>query len=181
MKEQRKLKQSQTKLSFSGGPAYVSVPPPAKSQHMGLGPQPTPAPSTASAPASAPAQPSAPATTSTGIVALTQRSSNVVRLPPGSTLTPRQGLLLSAHQLESSLGWEALPMHTLSGNSFGSDKQFAMDWASADGGKVSSQRTTSIHPSSGSMVAKTLHELQIATLKASQTATVSSTNPNCLP
>ena len=72
-------------------------------------------------------------------------------------------------------------MQTLSGNSFGSDKQFAMDWASADGGEVSSQRTPSIHPSSGSMVAKTLHELQIATLKASQTATVNSTNPNCFP
>ena len=93
----------------------------------------------------------------------------------------KKGLLLSAHQLESSLGWEALPMHTLSGNSFGSEKQFAMDWASADGGEVSSQRTAPMHPSSGSMVAKTLHELQIATLKASQTATVSSTNPNCLP
>ena len=128
LKEQRKLKQSQlTKHTFSGAPAYVAVTPPAKSQHMGLGPQPTSAPPTASVPASAPAQASAPATTSTGTVALMQQSLNVVRLPPGSTLTPRQGLLLSAHQLESSLGWEALPMHTLSGNSFGSDKQFAMD------------------------------------------------------
>ena len=62
-------------------------------------------------------------------------------------------------------------MQTPSGNTFGSDKKFAMDWAS--------QRSAPMHPSSGSMVAKTLHELQIATLKASQTATVSQ-KPNLI-
>ena len=124
-------------------------------------------------------QPPAPA--SAGTVALAQQSPNLVRLPPSSTLTPKQGLLLSAHNLESSLGWEGLPMHTLSGNSFGSDKKFAMDWASTDASEMSSQKTAPMHPSSGSMLAKTLHELHIATLKASQTATVSPTNPNCIP
>ena len=64
-------------------------------------------------------------------------------------------------------------MQTPSGNSFGSDKNFAMDWTSADAGEVSSQSSASPHPSSGSMVAKTLHTLQIATLKASQIAMVS--------
>ena len=126
---------------------------------MGLGPEP------------APTQPSASASART--VALMQQSPNLVRLPPSSTLTPKQGLLISAHNLESNLGWEALPMHTVSGNTFGSDKKFAMDWASADTSEVSSQRSAPMHPSSGSMVAKTLHELQIATLKASQIATVS--------
>ena len=71
-------------------------------------------------------------------------------------------------------------MHTLSSNTFGSDKKFPMDWASVDTSEVSSQKTAPMHPSSGSMVAKTLHELQIATLKASQTATVSPKNPNCI-
>ena len=104
---------------------------------------------------------------------MVQQSPNLVRIPPSSTLTPKQGLVISAHNLESNLGWEALPMQTLSGNTFGSDKKFAMDWASADIGEVSSQKTAPMHPSSGSMVAKTLHELQIATLKATQTATVS--------
>ena len=54
-------------------------------------------------------------------------------------------------------------MQTLSGNSFGSDKKFAMDWVSAHAGEVSSQRSTPVHPSSGSMVAKNLYELQIVT------------------
>ena len=93
-------------------------------------------------------------------------------MPPSSTLTPKQDLLISAQNFESNLGWESLPMQTSSGNTFGSDKKFAMDWDSADTGEVSSQRSAPMHPSSGSMVAKTLHELQIATLKASQTATV---------
>ena len=158
LREQRKLKQTQLPRK-SPAPAYVAVPSPAKEK--------------AAAPTqpAASAQPAAPA--STGTVALVQQSPSSFRIAPGSTLTPRQGLLLSAHNLESDIGWEALPMQTPSGNTFGSDKKFAMDWASADTGEVSSQRSTPMHPSSGSMVAKTLHELQIATLKASRTATVS--------
>ena len=68
-------------------------------------------------------------------------------------------------------------MQTPSRNSFGSDKNFAMDWTSADAGEVSSQRSMSVHPSSDSMVAKNLYDLHIATLKASKTATVSKTEP----
>ena len=101
----------------------------------------------------------------------------MARFLPTSTPTPKQSLLILAQNLEANLGWESLPMQTPSGNSFGSNKKFAMDWASADTGEVSSQRSTSVHPSSGSMVAKNLYELQIATLKASQTATVSKTEP----
>ena len=154
LKEQCKLKQTQlSKKTSAGAPAYISVTPPAKDQHT--------------------ASTQSPAPASSGTVAVVQRSPNLVRLPPSSTLTPKQGLLITVQSLESNLGWEALPMHTLSGNTFGSDKKFAMDWASADTGEVSSQKTAPMHPSSSSMVAKTLHELQIATLKASQTATVS--------
>ena len=56
-------------------------------------------------------------------------------------------------------------MQIPSGNSFGSDKNFAMDWTSADVAEVSSQRPASVHPSSGNMVAKNLHDLQIATFE----------------
>ena len=77
LKEQRKLKQTQlSKKTSAGAPAYISVTPPAKDKHV------------------ASTQPPAPA--SAGTVAVVQRSPNLVCIPPSSTLTPKQGLLISA-------------------------------------------------------------------------------------
>ena len=67
-------------------------------------------------------------------------------------------------------------MQTPSGNNFGSEKNYAMDWSATDTSEVSSLSSAPPHPSSGSMVAKTLHSLQIATLKASQTAMVNTSD-----
>ena len=154
-KEQRKLKQMQllkkkpAAAAATTAPATTTVTPPAKEKQVAKDKH---AASTQS-----------PAPASIGAVTVVQRSQGLVRIPPTSTLTPKQGLLISAQNFEANLGWESLPMQTPSGNTFGSDKKFAMDWASADTVEVSSQRSTSIHPSSGSMLAKTLHEVQIAT------------------
>ena len=68
-----------------------------------------------------------PAPVSTELLPSTQKSHGTARFPPTSTLTPKQGLLISAQNLEANLGWESLPMQTLSSNTFGSDKKFAMD------------------------------------------------------
>ena len=108
-KEQWKLKQTQLpKKNLTAAPAYIAVTPPAKEKHAAKDKH---AASTQS-----------PAPASTGTVIVVQRSQGLVRIPPTSTLTPKQGLLISAQNLESNLGWESLPMQTPSGNTFGSDK-----------------------------------------------------------
>ena len=124
----------------------------------------------------APEQP--PASASTELVPAAKKSSGAIRVAPTPTL--KQSLLTSVQNFEANNGWENLPMQTPSGNNFGSEKNYAMDWTTADVGEVSSQSSASPHPSSGSMVAKTLHTLQIATLKASQTAMVSTSDTSLL-
>ena len=89
-----------------------------------------------------------PASSSTELVPITQKSLGTSRVPPTPTPTPKQSLLASVQNFDANVGWENLPMQTPSGNNFGSDKNFAaMDWTSADAGEGSSQSSASLHPS----------------------------------
>ena len=82
LKEQRKLKQTQLPRKSPAAPAYIDVTPPAKDKHAATD-KPT-------------ASTQSPALAPTGIVTVVQKSQGVVRIPPSSTLTPKQGMLISA-------------------------------------------------------------------------------------
>ena len=85
--------------------------------------------------------------------------------------TPTQALHTSIQGFEVGVSWETLVMQTPSGNNFKSKNQYATDRNAADTSEVSLETSAPLHPA-GPGMAQTLHSLQIATLKASQTAMV---------
>ena len=84
------------------------------------------------------------------------------------TTTAAHQALSAAVAKVSTGSWGFPQLRTQSGHSLGSEKQYHMDWNEADTGEVSSANPASRHPAGPSAIAQSMHNLQVATLRASQ-------------
>ena len=88
------------------------------------------------------------------------------------TTTPEHQALTTSVSRVTSSSWVLPQLRTQSGQSFGSEKQYHMDWNAADTSEVSSANPVTQHPAGPSALAQAMHNLQLSTLRASKLAEV---------